>query len=173
MYLLPLSTAWVPFTFDSLVYRSFSWNFIWQHSAFYKLAEYIHIKKKFVCVVKFIIERHYILLQQNQTFVLKSIYFLPPKVKASFETCTVSSRKFTACILSKTERKLWIHLPLALVSDSFFPEAIKSKTNFWWCHLKNPILFFIFISYTLSHFISFLNVLSWKWITKDFEIPIV
>lgn len=66
MYLWPLSTAWAPFTFDSLVYRSFSWNFIWQHSAFYKLAECRHIKKNFV--VKFIRERHYIRLQQNQTY---------------------------------------------------------------------------------------------------------
>lgn len=43
------------------------------------------------------------------------MYFLPPKGKTSSETCTVNLRKFTACILRRTERKLWMHHLLPLV----------------------------------------------------------
>lgn len=134
MDLLPLSTAWVPFTFDSLVYRSFSWNFIWQHPAFYKLAECRHIfKKNFV--VKFIRERHYTLLQRNQTCQGAS---------TSFHQKWRPLLKRTYCELEKIysmyfeeNRKGWSTSSLPWF-EPFFPEEIKPKTMYVWrCHLEN------------------------------------
>ena len=140
-----LSTAWVPFTFDSLVYRSFSWNFIWQHPAFYKLAECRHIKKN---LWRNLLERG-IIYYYSKTRRIEEYVLPSTKGKAPSETWTVNSRKFTACILRRTERKLWICLlPLICVLFSWrnnikdcicplTPPGNSSPTVFIWCALSD------------------------------------
>lgn len=149
MNLLPLSTAWVPFTFDSLVYRSFSWNFIWQHPAFYKLAECRHIWKK--CLWLNLLERHYILLQQNQTYRGTCTSFHQrwrPLWKHVLWTLENLQHVFWG-----NQRKLWMHL-LTLVWVLFsWRSKIKDSMWSWRYHSENQ--FFVFCWCALSDWTCF------------------
>lgn len=129
MDLLPLSTAWVPFTFDSLVYRSFSWNFIWQHPAFYKLAECRHVWKKFLWFN--LLERG-IIYYYSKTRRIKEHVLPSTRGEGLFGNMYYELWKIYS-MYCEENRKLWMHL-LTLLRVLF---SWRSKIRDYVC-LKIP-----------------------------------
>lgn len=115
---LPLSLPEYPSLFDSLVYRSFSWNLIWQHPAFYKLTECRHFFKKNMWLN--LLERG-ILYYSRETRCIDQPACPSVTWEGIFWTIhTVKPSKFAECVLKRTERKLQMQLLFALVPKSFF-----------------------------------------------------
>lgn len=138
-------SAWVPFTFDSLVYRSFSWNLIWQHPAFYKLTERRHFFKKKKMWLN-LLERGIIYYYRKTRCVDKPTRLSATRGGILWNTHTVKPRKFAECVLRRAERKLSMRLLFALVPKSFSWGAKCSThvttyvSNLWWCRGGNPVL---------------------------------
>lgn len=126
-------SAWVPFTFDSLVYRSFSWNLIWQHPAFYKLTERRHFFKKKKMWLN-LLERGIIYYYRKTRCVDKPTRLSATRGGILWNTHTVKPRKFAECVLRRAERKLSMRLLFALVPKSFFPE--EQNVPRMWQHMS-------------------------------------
>ena len=100
-------------------------------------------------MVKFIRERHYILLQQNQTYQGACTSFHPKgRLLLKHVLWTWENLQHVSWGEQRESCEWIFSFPWF---EFFFSEEIKSKTVYvCWCHLETPILFFVFIWRELS-----------------------